>query len=385
MSFEPGARECEVLKFVREFATTEILPRAAEIDRKGKLPMDIVRRMGEHALFGIPVAVEYGGLGDNLMCYILMVEELSKASASIGFLSSAALISIFPIYSAGSEEQKERYLDALCHGKKLGAFALTEPRAGSDPLSMETTAEREGDEYILSGRKAFITNAPVADIYVVFAYTDKSKKRRGISAFIVEKGTEGLSFTRTVEMMGMRGCVVGGLEFHDCRIPSTSMLGNEGDGFKIAMATLDRDRIAMGSIGVGIAQACLELSSRYATERKQFGQPIANFQAVQFMLADMATQTEAARLLTYKAAYHADRGDRITTKMASMAKLYASEAAFLAANNAVEIHGGLGCTRGSAVERFFRDARILSIAVGTSEIQRMVIAREVLREEHTLL
>ncbi len=379
MEFELSTREREVQSFVAGFAATEVLPLAAEIDRKGKFPVDIVRLMGKHKLFGIPFPPEYGGLGDNLLCYVLMVEELSKVSASIGFLSSAALITIFPIYSAGTEEQKSKYLGPLCSGKKIGAFAITEPAAGSDPLSMTTTARREGDEYVLNGRKVFITNAAVADIYVVFAYTDSSKGRKGVSAFIVEKGTDGFSFTRMQEMIGMRGCVVGGLEFHDCRIPATNLLGAEGDGFRIAMATLDRDRIAMGAVGVGIARACLELSVQYARERKQFGQPISNFQAVQFMLADMAVQTEAARLLTYKAAYHADRGDRITMKAASMAKLYASEVAFHVATDAVQIHGGLGCTRGSPVERFFRDAKVLSIAVGTSEIQRLVIAREELR------
>ena len=379
MKFELGTREREIQSFVSEFATAEVLPHAAEIDRKGKFPMDIVKRMGKHKLFGIPFPAEYGGLGDNLMCYVLAVEELSKASASIGFLCCAALISLFPIYFAGSEEQKHRYMKPLCNAEKLGAFAVTEPAAGSDPLSMETTAVREGGEYILNGRKAFITNTAVADIYVVFAYTDKSKRRRGISAFIVEKGTEGFSFSRLVEMTGMRGCVVGGLEFHDCRVPAANMLGNEGDGFRIAMATLDRDRIVMGSIGVGIARACVEASKRYASERKQFEQPIANFQAVQFMIADMAMRAEAARLLTYKAAYLADKGERIT-EAASMAKLYASETAFQAATSAAQIHGGLGCTRGSLVERLLRDAKILSIAVGTSEIQRMVIAREELRQ-----
>ncbi len=379
MEFELSTREREVQSLVAQFAAKEVSPLAAEIDRKGKFPMDIVRRMGKHKLFGIPFPEEYGGLGDNLLCYVLMVEELSKASASIGFLSSAALITTFPIYLAGTEEQKSEYLKPLCCGDKLGAFAITEPAAGSDPLSMTTTARREGDEYVLNGRKAFITNAAVADIYVVFAYTDRSKGRNGVSAFIVEKGTDGFSFTRMQEMIGMRGCVVGGLEFHDCRIPATNILGAEGDGFRIAMATLDRDRIAMGGVGAGIARACLEFAIQYAKERRQFDQPISNFQAVQFMIADMAVQTEAARLLTYKAAYLADRGDRITTKAASMAKLYASEAAFLVATNALQIHGGLGCMRGSPVERFFRDAKVLSIVVGTSEIQRLVIAREELR------
>ncbi|MFZ2070823.1 MAG: acyl-CoA dehydrogenase family protein [Halobacteriota archaeon] len=365
-------------RVAREFAVTELMPRAADIDRKGKFPSDIARRMAELKLVGIPFPEEYGGAGATLMSYIVMLEELSKASASIGFLSSAGLISMFPIHYAGSEEQKAQYLKPLCTGVKLGAFALTEPYAGSDPLSIETTAVREGDEYVLNGRKAFITNTAVADIYIVFAYTDRSKKRDGMSAFIVEKGTKGFSFTDMKDMMGMRGCIVGGLVFCDCRVPVEKLLGAEGDGFRIGMATLDRDRVATSGIGVGIAEACLDVSKRYARERKQFSQPIANFQAVQFMLADMAVEIEAARWLTYKAAYLADSGAKFT-KYASMAKLYASEVAFRAATNTVQIHGGLGCTTECPAERYLRDAKILSIAVGTSEIQRMVIAREELR------
>jgi len=378
MELELKERDMEFQRVARQFAETEVLPRAAEIDQKGKFPSDIARRMAELKLFGIPFPREYGGAGATLMSYIVMLEELSKASASIGFLSSAGLITMFPIYYAGSKEQKERYLMPLCNGEKLGAFALTEPSAGSDPLSIETVAVREGAEYVLSGRKAFITNTAVADIYIVFAYTDRGEKRKGISAFIVEKGTKGFSFTDIKDMMGMRGCVVGGLEFRNCRVPVQNLLGAEGDGFRIGMATLDRDRIATSSIGVGIAQACLDVSKQYAKERKQFSQPIANFQAVQFMLADMSVEIEAARLLTYKAAYLADTGTRFT-KEASMAKLYASEVAFRAATNAVQIHGGFGCTKECPAERYLRDARILSIAVGTSEIQRMVIARDELR------
>ena len=378
MEFELKEEEKAFQSTTRQFAETEVSPRAAEIDRKGKFPFDIVRKMAEHKLVGVPFPRRYGGAGASLMSYAVMVEELSRASASIGFLNVAGLISMFPLLYTGSEGQKEKYLKPLCEGKKLGAFALTEPSAGSDPVSIRTTATHEGGEYVLNGRKALITNAAVADLYVVFAYTDKSKKREGISAFIVEKGTKGFSFAKIEDVMGMRGCTVGGLVFSDCRIPEENMLGSEGDGFRIAMATLDRDRIAMGGIGVGIAQACLDESKRHAKERKQFSQPIASFQAVQFMLADMATEIEAARLLVYKAAYLADKGDKFT-KEASMAKLYASEVALRAAINAVQIHGGYGCTRKCPAERHFRDAKILSIVVGTSEIQRLVIARDELR------
>jgi butyryl-CoA dehydrogenase len=378
MEFELSEGEKAVQSIAREFAEKEILPRAAEIDHKAKFPLDIVKKMAELKLFGFPFPEKYGGSNTTLLSYVVVVEELSRASASIGCLSAVGLISIFPILYAGSEEQKERYLRLMCEGSRLGAFALTEPAAGSDPLSIETTAVRDSDEYVLNGRKAYITNTAVADVYVVFAYTDKSKKSAGMSAFIVEKGTKGFSFANIEDLLGMRGCIVGDLVLKDCRVPEESLLGSEGDGLKIALATLDRDRIAMGSIGVGIAQACLEASRKYAQERKQFAQPIANFQAVQFMLADMAMEIEAARLLTYKAAYRADKGDKFT-KEASMAKLYASEVAQRAATNAVQIHGGYGCTKKCPVERYFRDAKVLSIVVGTSEIQRMIIAREELR------
>lgn len=409
--FELRAGEKEIQTAAGRFAEAEVAPRAAEIDRKAKFPRVLVRKMAEQGLFGIPFPKKYGGAGATLTSYVAAVEELSKASASVGFLSAAGLISAFPFLYAGTEEQKEKFLRPLCLGEKQGAFALTEPSAGSDPLSIKTTAVREGegggrgggkDEFVLNGRKAFVTNTAVADIYLVFAQTEKGRKgeeksgvrekRReggrggGLSAFVVEKGTKGFSFAKIEELLGMRGCLVGGLTFDDCRVPAENLLGKEGDGFRIAMATLDRDRIAMSSIGVGVAQACLDASKKYAKERRQFGQPIANFQAVQFMLADIAVETEAARLLTYKAASLADKGDgrkgggvEKITKEAAMAKLYASEVAQRAATNAVQIHGGFGCTKDCPAERYFRDARVLGIAVGTSEIQRLVIAREVLR------
>jgi butyryl-CoA dehydrogenase len=377
MEFELTEDVKEIQSKARTFADNEVEPRAAEIDRKGTFPSEIVRRMVELKLFGLPCPREYGGAGASLLSYAVMIEELSRASASIGCLSAVGLLSSFPILYAGSEAQKEKYLRSLCAGSKLGAFALTEPAAGSDPLSIETTAVRDGDDYLLNGRKAYITNTAVADIYVVLAYTDKSKGRKGMNAFIVEKKTRGFSFAGRENLLGLRGCIVGNLVFEDCRIPEENRLGSEGDGLRIALATLDRDRVAMGSVSVGIAQACLNASRKYAQERTQFGQPIANFQAVQFMLADMTVELEAARLLTYKAAYLVDRKEKFT-KEASMAKLYASEVAQRAATNAVQIHGGYGCTKRCPAERYFRDAKVLGIAVGTSEIQRMIIAREAL-------
>lgn len=378
MEFELTAEEEAVQKSARAFAEEEVLPRAAELDRSGKFPQDLIRRMADLKFLGLAFPQRYGGSNRTFLSYILMLEEVSRASASVGCICVADLIAMVALHLAGTESQKERYLRPLCEGTKLGAFALTELQAGSDPGALESTAIRDGDEYRLTGRKAYITNTAVADIYVVFAYTVESGKRGGMSAFIVEKGVSGFSFERIEDLLGLRGCIVGGLKFTDCRVPAENRLGAEGDGLRIALATLDRDRIAIGSVGVGLTQACLEASKRYAKERKQFAKPIAEFQAIQFMLADMALELEAARLLTYRAAYLVDKNARYT-KEASMAKLYAAEVAQRAAIHAVQIHGGYGCTKGCPAERYYRDAKVLSIVVGTSEIQRMVIAREVLR------
>jgi alkylation response protein AidB-like acyl-CoA dehydrogenase len=379
MEFELSEEQKMLQNMVKDFVEKEVMSKVSEIDKTGDFPGDIVKKMATLNLFGIPFPKEYGGVGANMVSHVAMVEELAKASASVGFLASVGIGTSYPIYYAGTKMQKDKYLKVLCTGEKLGAFGITEPGAGSDPSSMETTATKEGDEYALNGRKAFITNASIADIYVVLAYTDRSKRAKGISAFIVERGTEGFSFGKIEDMVGIRGCVVGELAFNDCRIPKENLLGNEGDGFKIAMATLDRDRAGLSSVGVGIAQACLDASKTYAKERTQFSQPISNFQAIQFMIADMATEVEAARLLTYNAAYLADKGVAFA-KEASMAKLYASEVAMRAAINAMQIHGGYGCTKDYAVERYFRDAKMMSIVVGTSEMQRIVIAREELKK-----
>ncbi|MHC1635636.1 MAG: acyl-CoA dehydrogenase family protein [Candidatus Methanospirareceae archaeon] len=378
MEFELREEQKMIKEMVGDFVEKEILPKAAEIEKKGEFPSDIMRKIAELKIFGLLFPKEYGGADAGMVAHVVAIEELSKGSAAIGFSASVGIGASFPIYFAGTEEQKEKYLRPLAEGSKLGAFAMTEPSAGSDPTSMETTATKEGDEYVLNGRKVFITNASVADIYVILAYTDKSKRAKGISAFIVEKGTEGFSFGKIEDMLGLRGCVIGELVFKDCKIPAENMLGKEGDGFKIAMATLDIDRTGAAGVAVGIAQACLEASKKYAKERKQFSQPLSNFQAIQFMIADMATQVEAARLLTYKAAYLADKGEAFS-KEASMAKLYATEVALRAAVDAVQIHGGYGCTKDFPIERYLRDAKMLTIAVGTSEMQRIVIARNELR------
>ena len=376
--FELKEEHVMLRDMVREFAERELAPRLAEFESAGRLPEDVIRKIAELNLFGLAFPKELGGADAGLMGYVLAAEELARVSVDAAFMCSVSIGATYPLLFAGSEEQKEKYLKPMVGGEKLGAFALTEPNAGSDAASIETVAIKEGDEYVLNGRKVFITNASIADTYIVFAYTDKSKGAKGISAFIVERGMEGFSFGKIEDKLGMRASVVGELVFNECRVPVENLLGNEGEGFKIAMATLDRDRTGLAAVGVGLSQACLDAAKKYAKERKQFGQPLARFQHIQFTIADMAVETEAARLLTYKAASLADAGKRFS-KEAAMAKLYASEVAMRSAINAVQIHGAYGCTRDYPVERYFRDAKVLSIAVGTSEMQRLVISREEFR------
>jgi len=287
-------------------------------------------------------------------------------------------MSAFCVYLFGSDEQRRRFLVPMSSGNKLGGFALTERTSGSDPSRIRTTATFNGSEYVLNGDKCFVTNSGQADIYVVFAVTDPSKGIKGISAFMVEKGYEGFDFGKIEDKMGLRAAANGELIFKDCRVPKENLLGNEGDGFKIALSAIDRGRIGIAALGVGIAQAALDSSKTYAKQRAQFGQPISNFQAIQFMIADMATEIEAARLLAYKAAWLADVGERFT-KQASMAKLYASEVAMRATINAVQIHGGYGLLKDLPVERYMRDAKALAIIEGTSEMQRIIISRDELK------
>ncbi len=396
MDFELGEREKAFQKIAGEFAREEVIPLASEIDRIGKIPRGLIEKVLDMRFPSIPLPRRYGGASAPMMSFAVTVEEIAKVSPSVSFFICAALGGMFPLHFAGSEEQKAAFLKPLCECRKIGAFAMTEPQAGSDPLSMQTTAVKEGSEYVLNGEKSFITNAALADIYTVIAYTDKSKRHRGMSAFIVEKGTKGMKFTRMLDLLGMRGCIVTGIRFENCVIPEENLIGSEGDGFKIAMETVNVERVALSGVGVGIAQACLEISREYAKRREQFSQPIAEFEAIQFMLADIATETEAARLLSYRAASLADevfgyteadegeaeheRKRRAFRKYAAISKLFSSEVAMNAASRALQIHGGLGCTKGCMAERLFRDARILSIAVGTSEIQRISIARDVLRQ-----
>jgi len=365
-------------KTIREFAEKEIMPRAQEIDQKGEFPWDIIRKMADLGLMGLPFPEEYGGAGGDAISYAIAVEEIARASGSVAITYSAHIsLACSPIYLFGTEEQKRKYLIPMAKGEKIGAFGLTEPGAGSDAAAIKTRAVLDGDEWVINGQKIFITNGSVADVVVIAAVTDPAKGKKGISNFIVEKGTPGFRVGREEDKMGLRGSVTSELIFENCRVPKENLLGKEGEGYKQFLMTLDGGRIGIGAMAVGLGMAALEAAARYAKERVQFGQPIAEFQAIQWMIADMATELEAARLLVYRAAWLKDQGQRFT-KEAAMAKLFASEAAVRACYKAIQIHGGYGYTKDYPVERLYRDARLTTIGEGTSEIQRLVIARHIL-------
>jgi len=366
---------------VRDFALNEVKPIAAEIDENARFPMETVQKMGELGLMGICFPAEYGGAGMDTVCYSIAVEEMSRVCASTG-LTLAAHVSLgtAPIYIFGNESQKKKYLPKLCSGQWIGAFGLTEPNAGSDAGGTETTAVKDGNQYVLNGAKIFITNASVSQVCVATAVTDKSKGTKGISSFLVEAGTPGFSVGKKESKLGVRGSDTAMLHFEDCRIPAENLLGEEGEGFKQFLTILDGGRISIGAMALGIAQGCLDQAIKYSGERKQFGRLINRFQAIQFMLADIATDVQSARLLVYQASRLKDAGqDYVQT--AAMAKLFASEAAIRCANRAIQIHGGYGYTRDYPVERFLRDAKLCEIGEGTSEIQRLVIARNLLGEK----
>jgi butyryl-CoA dehydrogenase len=365
-------------KTIREFAEKEIMPRAQEIDLKGEFPWDIIRKMADLGLMGLPFPEEYGGAGGDAISYAIAVEEIARASGSVAITYSAHIsLACSPIYLFGTEEQKKKYLIPMARGEKIGAFGLTEPGAGSDAAAIKTRAVLDGDEWVINGQKIFITNGSIADVVVIAAVTDPAKGKRGISNFIIEKGTPGFRVGREEDKMGLRGSVTSELIFENCRVPKENLLGKEGEGYKQFLMTLDGGRIGIGAMAVGLGMAALEAAAKYAKERVQFGQPIAEFQAIQWMIADMATELEAARLLVLRAAWLKDQGRRFT-KEAAMAKLFASEAAVRACYKAIQIHGGYGYTKDYPVERFYRDARLTTIGEGTSEIQRLVIARSIL-------
>jgi butyryl-CoA dehydrogenase len=364
---------------VREFCQKYVEPLAEITDSEAKFPADTVKKLAEQDWLGIPYPQEYGGAGSDYLSYTIVVEELSRACATTGFtLECHTSLACYPLFKFGTEEQKQKYLVPLCKGEILGSFALTEPGAGTDAGAASTTAVPDGDQWVLNGSKIFISNAPVAGVIIVFAMTDRSKGTKGISAFIVPGGAPGLVIGKHLNKMGIRGSLTAEVFLKDCRIPRENLLGGEGQGFKIAMMTLDGGRIGIAAQALGISQAALDESIRYSKERIQFGKPIATLQAIQWMIANMATEVEASRFLTYHAAWCYDQGLPYS-KEAAMAKLFASETAARQTNRAVQIHGGIGFIKGHKVERLFRDAKITEIYEGTSEVMRMVIAGNLLR------
>jgi len=378
MGFELTEEQKMIRAMVRQFAREEILPTAAERDRSREFPKENLRKMGELGLLGMNVPQELNGAGVDTVSYSLALQEVAYACASTAVIMSVHnSVACGPIYLFGSSHLKETYLKPLAAGKMIGSFALTEPEAGSDPASQRTKASRDGDDYIINGNKIFITTGKNCDVTVVTAYTTREKKHRGISAFVVEKGMPGFSVGKEEDKMGLRASDTVELIFEDCRVPKENLLGREGDGFVIAMTSLDGGRIGIASQSVGLAQACLDASVGYAKERIQFGRPIAQFQAIRWMVADMATQIEAARLLTLNAAAMKDRGENFSAS-ASMAKVFASEMANQVAYQALQIHGGYGYMKDFAVERYYRDARVFTLYEGTSEIQRTVISNSLL-------
>jgi butyryl-CoA dehydrogenase len=368
----------DILAMVRDFAQSEVLPRAAEIDEKAEYPADLVRKMADLGLMGVPFPEAYGGAGQSYVTFALIVEEICRACASTGLIMDVNIsLCGEPIMMFGTDEQKERFLTPLATGEKLGALAMTEPEAGSDAASITTTAVKHGDHWVLNGRKIFITNGEKADTYVVTAKTDREAGARGITDFIVEKSMPGVSFTTHYDKMGIRGSPTTDVVLENVEVPEENVLGGLGNGFKVTMETLDAGRIGIAAQAIGIARAALEDSIAYARERMQFGQPIARFEMVQGMLADMATQIEAAQVLMLRAAHLRDR-EVSSPRESAMAKLFAGDMAMKVTTDAVQVLGGYGYVREYPVERHMRDAKITQIYEGTQQIQRVVVARQVM-------
>ncbi|MCY0888671.1 MAG: acyl-CoA dehydrogenase [Alicyclobacillaceae bacterium] len=379
MKFTLDKEHQQLRELVRSFAEKEVAPGAADRDEKEYFDRSLFDKMGELGITGIPWPEEYGGAGMDFLGYVIAVEELSRVCASTGVVLSAhTSLAGWPLYKFGTEAQKQKYLKPMAEGKTLGAYGLTEPGSGSDAGGMRTTARLDGDSYVLSGNKVFITNGDAAETYVVFAATDRSKKTRGVTAFIVEKGMPGFRIGKHEKKMGIRGSTTVELIFEDCRVPVENRLGEEGFGFKIAMMTLDGGRNGIAAQAVGIAQGAFEAARDYAKTREQFGAPIADLQAIQFKLADMATKIEAARLLTYQAAWLESEGLPYG-QASAMSKVFASDIAMQVTTEAVQVFGGYGFIREYPVERMMRDAKITQIYEGTNEIQRLVIARNLLK------
>ncbi len=378
MDFALSKEQLMIQQMVREFAQNEIEPIVAEYEAEGRFPEEIIKRLGEIGILGMTVPKELGGGGCDTVSYTLAIEEISRACASTGIAVSVNnSLACFPLLTFGTDEQKAEFLTPIANGSSLGAFGLTEPSAGSDAAMQQTVAVKDGDDYVINGIKHFITNATVAEVYIVFAMEDKSKGTRGITTFILKKGDPGFTFGTIEDKLGIRASIQAELVFENCRIPASRMLGQSGKGFKIAMMTLDVGRIGVASQALGIAQASLDRSIQFANEREQFGKPIGRLGAIQEAVANMATDIEAARMLVRYAAWCKDSGKPFS-KEAAMAKLFASEMAMASATKAIQIHGGYGYIKDYPVERYFRDAKITEIYEGTSEIQRLVIALNVL-------
>ncbi len=365
----------------RRIAEEKIRPVAAELDEKEEFPWDIMKVLAKSDICGIYIEEKYGGLGGKALELSIVTEELSRACGGIAICFAATALGTYPIILYGSEEQKQKYLPDIASGKKLAAFALTEAGAGSDASAIQTTAKKEGNHYILNGTKQWITNGGEAEVYTVIAMTDRTKGARGASAFIVEKGTPGFDFGKKEKKMGIRASATRELIFNDCKVPQENLLGREGMGFIIAMRTFDQSRPGVAAQAVGIAQGALDLAVKYARERTQFGKPISSFQGVQFMLADMATEIEAARALVYATARMIDSGAKDVAKESAMSKLFASDMCMKVTTDAVQIFGGYGYMRDYPIEKYMRDAKITQIYEGTNQIQRSVIALELIKEQ----
>jgi alkylation response protein AidB-like acyl-CoA dehydrogenase len=388
VSYDPLTDEQrEIRDLVRTLARERVAPRAAEIDKKAEFPWDMVELFREHELFGLPFEEQYGGTGTGALMVLVAIEELSKVCATTGLIMAVQELGSLGIKLAGTDEQKERFLPRLASGEWLAAYALTEPGSGSDSAAMRTEARLDGDAYVLNGGKRFITNAGVAGLYVVFAKTDPEAGHSGISAFVVEADTHGFEVGRIEPKMGIKGSTTGEIFFNDMRVPAENLLGDEGDGFKIAMRILDRSRPGIGAQGLGLAQGATDYALEYARTRETMGKPIAQHQLIASMLADMETKCEAARGLLYKIGLMIDEGapDDELTKVSAMAKLYCTDVAMEVTTDAVQILGGYGYMQEYPVERMMRDAKITQIYEGTNQIQRLVIAREMVKEQRSSL
>lgn len=379
MEFGLSQEQKYVKQMLEEFVKNEVDPIAADIDESERYPMETVEKMGKYGIMGMPYPKDYGGAGTDYLSYIIAVEEMAKACATTSvILSSHVSLCCWPIFTFGTEEQKKKYLPNLLSGKKIGAFGLTEPNAGTDASAQQSVAVLEGDHYVLNGSKIFITNGGVADVFVIFAMTDRSKGVKGISAFILEKGMPGFSVGKTEEKMGIRASSTTELIFEDVKVPKENLLGKEGKGFSIAMKTLDGGRIGIAAQALGIAEGALNEAIEYMKERTQFGKKLSKFQGLQWYIAEMQVRVEASKYLVYKAAWKKSIGENYTMDAAE-AKLYAAETAMYVANKSLQVLGGYGYTKDYPLERMLRDAKITEIYEGTSEVQKMVIAGSLLR------